>query len=56
MLMADEQGRVRYVREGGEEPEETVSLQDVVWAHVRWRERMRKDRRRSDDRPRWRPE
>jgi hypothetical protein len=45
-LLADEHGRVRYVRDGGDGQEETVTLQDVVWAHVRRRKREREDGRR----------
>src|SRR5262245_22818593 len=35
VLMADAFGQVRYVRGGQDAEEEVVSLQDVVWAHVR---------------------
>ena len=43
VLMADEQGRVRYVRDGGGGQDEPVTLKDVVWAHVRRRKRLRED-------------
>jgi hypothetical protein len=48
VLMADEQGAVRYVREDCDGREESVSLKDVVWAHIRRRKRLRDERKLRD--------